>query len=97
MIELVLAYFTCMLSFLFCFLLSRLEQRKRKSKIVATAIALVVFGGLFRRVSIDGGWVSRQFNIPHFLAVAGILAVFLGITVLGKKLLTFFFGDDLAV
>ena len=97
MMDLILAYFTYMLSLLFCFVISRLEQRKRKSKVAATTIAFVVIGGLFRRVSIDGVSLSDKFNIPHLLAATGILAALLGITVLSKKLLTLFFGDDLAV
>lgn len=95
MFEVFSDYLAYLLSFLFCFVLSKLEQKERRTKTAATIVMFFVLGGLFKRVSMDGMSLSGQSNIPHLLVVTVLLAVFLGITFLGKTLLTNYLGNEL--
>lgn len=97
MIEAVITYFSFIFSFLFCFVLSKFEQKKRNSKIAGSVVFYCLLVGLYKRMSSDAGIIAENFNISHLLAVACLLAIFISLLFLAKKLLVRFFGEFLAV
>jgi hypothetical protein len=97
MIETVTAYFTFALSFLFCFVLSRLEHKKKNSRLIGSLIFYPLLIGLFKRISADGEIVAANINVPHLLAVACLMGLFIAMTFLAKNVFAKYFAEYLGV
>lgn len=94
MIEILTSYFMFILSFLFCFVLSKLEQRKRNSKILGSAVFYSLLFGFYKRIETDANAIAVYFDVHHIIAAGCIVVIFSIFLYLAKEAFLKFFQNE---